>query len=177
MESSGNPTDIIYRPKDFREQFDTSAYLQDFYSKADNEPAMKIVIYFLPSLATRIPKGAKVLDIGSGPTVHVVMCFRHVADEVYLSDYLEQNRAELIEWMAGRSRFKWDAIAKYIAELEGEPLGWAKIESGARPKLRGVYACDIHTPPVIAEPHAGPFDVLTTFFCIEVIISQLLAQI
>lgn len=65
----------------FFTEFSTNAYLDDFYTKVD-DPAMQMVLTFLPSIVARVGKVDKVLDFGAGPTIHVAACYREMANEV-----------------------------------------------------------------------------------------------
>ena len=94
--------------------FNTNAYLNDFYVKVD-EPAMQMTLTYLPMIVCRLPKGGKLLDIGSGPTIHVPVAFRNAVDQIYLTDYLPQNRAELMKWYKGESKFNWAKTLNMIS--------------------------------------------------------------
>ncbi|VDN23497.1 unnamed protein product [Cylicostephanus goldi] len=65
----------------FLTEFKTDAYLDDFYTKVDDN-AMKMVLAFLPNIVARIGEVGKVLDFGAGPTIHVAASFRNTASEV-----------------------------------------------------------------------------------------------
>ena len=65
----------------FFTEFSTNAYLEDFYTKVD-DPAMQMVLTFLPNIVARLGKVDKMLDFGAGPTIHVAACFREIANEV-----------------------------------------------------------------------------------------------
>ncbi|VDN23499.1 unnamed protein product [Cylicostephanus goldi] len=56
------------------------------------------------SRPTRIGEVGKVLDFGAGPTIHVAASFRNTASEIYLADYLPQNREELNNFSNGFHR-------------------------------------------------------------------------
>ncbi|ETN77562.1 NNMT/PNMT/TEMT family protein [Necator americanus] len=102
----------------FLTEFKTEAYLEDFYSKVEDS-AMKMMLGFLPIIVARIGRVAKVLDFGAGPTIHVAASFRNVASEIYLADYLPQNRRELDRWREGKSDFDWSDPLKRILTQEG----------------------------------------------------------
>lgn len=157
---------------DYPETFDSKAYLNAFYTKADNEPAMKLVLSQLPMIAERVSKNLKpgtgrLLDVGSGPTIHVACAFREKMNEIYLSDFLVQNREELERWRRSEGRFDWTNIVKFLALMEGQPDERHKMENVARSKVHGVLPCDIFETNVIPTKIQTDFDVVTTFFCIE----------
>lgn len=157
---------------DYPETFDSKAYLTAFYSKSDNEPAMKLVLSQLPSVAERVcrdlrPGCGRLLDVGSGPTIHVACAFRNKMDEIYLSDYLAQNREELTRWMRGEGKFDWTNIVTFLSIMEGQAEERHRMEDAARMKVAGILPCDIFQPHVVPESIRADFDVVTTFFCIE----------
>jgi hypothetical protein len=56
---------------------------QDFYEVVD-DPAMQMVLFYLPNIAARLPFVESLLDFGAGPTIHVAICFRNKAENVCL---------------------------------------------------------------------------------------------
>lgn len=64
--------------------------------------------------------------------------------QIYLADYLPQNREELQRWLGDRSDFDWSETLRKIATSEG--TDWSKIkqmEDDARAK---VSQENLHTP-------------------------------
>ncbi|CAB3396484.1 unnamed protein product [Caenorhabditis bovis] len=153
----------------FFTEFSTNAYLDDFYTKVD-DPAMQMVLTFLPNIVARVGKVNKVLDFGAGPTVHVAACYREMANEIYLADYLKQNRDELEKWMNGESTFDWTVPFRMILSREG--ITWDKVKEitpATRDKVRGIYYCDCFSSPSVECPNElqGQFNVVVTIFCVE----------
>ncbi|KAI6190166.1 hypothetical protein M3Y97_00087300 [Aphelenchoides bicaudatus] len=109
----------------FKTEFDTKAYLKDFYADVQ-DPAMQMMIRFLPGIAVRLPKAQTLLDFGCGPTIHVSVCFRNRVQRIYLADYLEQNREELHRWLNGQNEFDWQKTLKMIATCEGTE--WSMLQ-------------------------------------------------
>lgn len=46
--------------------------------------------------------------------------------QIYLADYLPQNRKELFRWTIGESEFDWTHVLKMIATVEG--TGWLQLK-------------------------------------------------
>ncbi|CAD5224729.1 unnamed protein product [Bursaphelenchus okinawaensis] len=160
--------DLLTRDS-FQTEFDTLAYLKDFYTNVD-DPAMQMVLTFLPGMVARLPQLNSVLDFGAGPTIHVAACFRNRAENIYLADYLVQNREELERWLAHRSSFDWAKTLKMIATQEGIP--WSKIgemENDTRQKVKGVFPCNCLDDKVLEAPKEflGCFGMVTTIFTLE----------
>ncbi|KAK5984235.1 Amine N-MethylTransferase, partial [Trichostrongylus colubriformis] len=160
--------EIIDRDK-FLTEFRTDAYLRDFYTKVE-DPAMQMVLNCLPNIVTRLGNVKRVLDFGAGPTIHVAASFRNQATEIYLADYLPQNRKELSLWCEGRSDFDWSEPLKMILSQEGN--SWSDLDQMialTRKKICGVYHCDCFASPSVEMPAEmqGTFEVVVTIFCVE----------
>lgn len=54
------------------------------------------------------------------------MNFSPIIFQIYLADYLPQNRDELLRWTTGQSTFDWTAVLKMIATVEGS--GWLQLK-------------------------------------------------
>ncbi|KAI6185340.1 Amine N-MethylTransferase [Aphelenchoides besseyi] len=153
----------------FHEEFSTEAYLKDFYTKVD-DPAMQMVLTFLPGIAARLPDCESMLDFGAGPTIHASICLRNRVKKIYLADYLPQNRDELQKWLDGRSTFDWTRVLRMIAT--GEGIGWEKtkeMEEKTRSKIEGILFCNCLEDPVLTAPVEllGTFGVVVSIFTIE----------
>ncbi|VDM99026.1 unnamed protein product [Thelazia callipaeda] len=149
--------------------FDAKAYLWDFY-KGIEDPAMQMMIMLLPNIAERMDCYESLLDFGAGPTVHVAVVFRNKVNNIYLADYLPQNRNELMLWRDGTNSFDWTPVLKMIATVEG--VGWLhlkEIEQRTKSKIRSVFHCDCHVEPSISAPKIlqNNFDIVVTMLCLE----------
>jgi len=144
--------------------------LKDFYANVD-DPAMQMVLTFLPGLAARLPAAPTLLDFGAGPTIHVAVCFRERVQKIYLADYLPQNRRELQRWREGKSSFDWTKTLKMIATREG--LDWCRLremEPATREKIDGIFYCnclDDNETLRTSDEHPRVFDKLVTIFTLE----------
>lgn len=153
----------------FHTEFDTKAYLTDFYTNVD-DPAMQMVLTFLPGIVARLPPLNSILDFGAGPTIHVAVSFRNKAEEIYLADYLPQNRKELENWYQNRSNFDWTKTLRMICTQEGQT--WSNIpemEPATRGKVKGIYYCNCHDENVIDAPPQllGTFGLVCTILTLE----------
>ncbi|KAL3068109.1 hypothetical protein niasHT_038099 [Heterodera trifolii] len=161
----------LFDRRHFHEHFDTDAYLKDFYARVD-DAAMQMVLFHLPNIVARLGPLPSLLDFGSGPTIHVAVCFRHTAEEIYLADYLPQNRDELCQWLSEQSKFDWSTVMRIIAAREAVPLSEIRqMEQKAREKIRAVLFCDCHSFPSVQIPDKirrdKTFSAITTFFTLE----------
>uniref|UniRef100_A0A0K0FYL1 NNMT/PNMT/TEMT family protein n=1 Tax=Strongyloides venezuelensis TaxID=75913 RepID=A0A0K0FYL1_STRVS len=149
--------------------FSTEAYLNDFYSNVD-DCAMQMVLNYLPQFAARIGKKERLLDFGAGPTIHVPCCFRNYVDEFFLSDYLPQNRKELLNWFNNTSTFDWSKPIKMIANCEmGDLTKLKEMENLAKSKVKAIIHCDaFRNPSINCDPsYRKSFDIITSLFCLE----------
>lgn len=137
--------------EDYPTTFDPAAYLRGFYTKSNSEPAINLILTLFPNIVSRLPIGGRLLDVGSGPTIHVPLYFRNTVDEIYMSDFLPQNREVINKWISGKSQFDWSNVSKYIAMLEGCHDDWQKIEDEGRIKVKGVLHCDVMQKDVIQQ--------------------------
>lgn len=166
-------SDIILQPGDQLTHFDPIEYLRQYYGSNDMSRGLKIILCFLPNIAARLPKVERFLDIGSGPTIFMAVGFRNKADHIYLSDYAEQNRRELLNWLNQDEKtptpFDWSAICKAIAKLECvDSEDWRRLEQEAKEKVRDVLYCDVHQPEVLTRNVSmGQFDIVSAVFCLE----------
>ncbi|CAK5024018.1 unnamed protein product [Meloidogyne enterolobii] len=99
---------------------------------------MQLILFHLPSIIARLPtKINNLLDFGSGPTIYVAICFREKAENIFLSDYLPQNKKELNNWLSGNSNFDWTKIFRLIAVYEALPLPTdiEKMEKSTKDKV------------------------------------------
>jgi nicotinamide N-methyltransferase/methyltransferase len=64
----------------------------------------------------------KVLEVGSGPVPIYVISASHWSNSIVCSDFLEQNREKLIQWLsAGHEEDgTWLSYAHFVAQLESE---------------------------------------------------------
>uniref|UniRef100_A0A8R1TV52 NNMT/PNMT/TEMT family protein n=1 Tax=Onchocerca volvulus TaxID=6282 RepID=A0A8R1TV52_ONCVO len=141
----------------------------DFYQHID-DPAMQMMIMLLPIIAERIDCYDSLLDFGAGPTIHVSVVFRNKVNNIYLADYLPQNRNELLRWTTGQSLFDWTPVLKMIASVEGS--GWLhlkEMEQYTKSKIRSIFHCNCHTKPSISAPEIlqNNFDIVVSIFCLE----------
>lgn len=98
---------------------------------------MQMVLTFLPGIVARLPLLNSILDFGAGPTIHVAVCFRNKAEDIYLADYLPQNRKELENWRQSQSNFDWTKTLRMICTQEGQTWSTVpELEPAARKKVR-----------------------------------------
>ncbi|OWF55860.1 Nicotinamide N-methyltransferase [Mizuhopecten yessoensis] len=81
--------------------------------------------------------GKRLLDIGTGPTIHnVISASRHL-DEIFLSDYAPQNLEYLQKWLK-KDISEPTKIMDYVISLEGCKMTAEQRENEIREKVRGI---------------------------------------
>ncbi|CAD5214682.1 unnamed protein product [Bursaphelenchus okinawaensis] len=178
MEDSVGAT-MVFEPKDYEEQFNGEAYLQHFYSKDALQDGTRLCLFALPTFAALLEKTCppeqrlRLLDVGAGPTVYSAVCFRNVVDQVFLSDFLQQNLNHLQDWVYERRAFDWEPVIRTIARCEGQdpyPNPCEIMEREARNAVLkgGILKSNVHEPGVLKVPEKlDVFDVIVSVFCLE----------
>ncbi|KAF5905462.1 nicotinamide N-methyltransferase-like, partial [Clarias magur] len=66
-------------------------------------------------------KGRRLIDVGSGPTIHAVISACEHFDELVLSDFADRNREEIEKWLKNEEGcFDWKPIIEYVCKLDGK---------------------------------------------------------
>jgi len=100
-------------------KWNPKTYLNKFYSKI--EPDEVATIAFLSKVAKQISPRQKILEFGSGPTLHHIFPFIPSASEVHLADFLKPNLEEISKWVHGKKdAHNWDSFISYTLKCEGE---------------------------------------------------------
>lgn len=114
---------------DYLTKFNPKRYLQTYYSDLNsNDFEGELIPFHLETLFYIFHKALKdklstkngrLLDIGSGPSVHVALCASKTFRDIYLSDLVESNRYELKKWLEyDGDAFDWSSVAKYVGDME-----------------------------------------------------------
>lgn len=71
--------------------------------------------FFLGSI-----RGDRLLDFGTGPTIHTLISATQWFKEITLSEYAAPLRNELVKWRSGdKDAHDWRPFFKYVMDLEG----------------------------------------------------------
>ena len=168
---SATATDSILKGEDYHSQFSAAGYLRNFTERTERSGHSKLggrmlhtlkcyhnVFQSLPNAA-----GLRVLDFGSGPTVFAAISAATKASEIVLSDYVEDNRRAIQEWLdRGRGAFDWSPHFSYVVQgLEGKSE--SEIEDRqdkVRALVKAVVHCDLTQDQPIEVGHHQPYDVV-----------------
>ncbi len=64
-------------------------------------------------------KGTRLLDVGTGPSICSVISATPHFEEVYLSDYVDNNLTALKQWMGGTLEHSFQNAIEFFLKLEG----------------------------------------------------------
>ncbi|KFO69466.1 Nicotinamide N-methyltransferase, partial [Cuculus canorus] len=109
----------------YQRTFNPQEYLKEFYNLSDsNNQPNTFLINNLKSLHKMFSldglKGDTLIDIGCGPTIYQLLSACENFQEIFASDYTDQNRRELEKWLRKEpGAFDWSPVVQYVCELEG----------------------------------------------------------
>uniref|UniRef100_UPI00358F02A6 indolethylamine N-methyltransferase-like n=1 Tax=Myxine glutinosa TaxID=7769 RepID=UPI00358F02A6 len=155
--------------QDYHKYFNAKEYNKMYYTNIEGHVGAMIecVIRFYHKVFSQGVRGQCLLDVGSGPTIYQVLSACENFEEIYLSDYIEQNRQQLQCWLeASPDAFDWNHIIKFVCKLEGNQVSWEEKTAKLRKRVRAVMHCDVrHDPPL--DTDRAPFDCINSSFCLD----------
>ncbi|XP_033730332.1 indolethylamine N-methyltransferase-like [Pecten maximus] len=106
----------------YEEDFDAEWYLDTYYEPSleavDKDEFLQFTLDSLhDAFRTARVTGSRLLDVGTGPTVHSVISGSQHVGEIYLSDYAAQNRKVLTDWWKLGTRPQ-TGIMEYVLRRE-----------------------------------------------------------
>ncbi|GIY40364.1 uncharacterized protein CDAR_480041 [Caerostris darwini] len=154
------------------------------YHKTLHELLHAKKIYFEKTLSfihdvvkTRRFEGTKLLEVGSGATVHNIASASVHFPIIVQSDFVEDNLQVLKNWLAGDSPLDWSEFLEIAEKLESphsDPnLVKAQLESRIRSNVKAVVRCDILSDDVLQleklpADATPPYDLIISVLCLEV---------
>ena len=116
-----------------------------------------------------LPDGLRILDYGTGPSLHQTVITAAKASEIVLSDYSATNREAIRLWLEDdRSAFDWlPHFRSAMSELEnaGERELLERVEK-IRRIVKAVVYCDLSQDPPIQKGYDVEYDVINSCFCL-----------
>uniref|UniRef100_UPI00398F7F8F nicotinamide N-methyltransferase n=1 Tax=Pristiophorus japonicus TaxID=55135 RepID=UPI00398F7F8F len=156
----------------YEKKFNSRIYLETYYiSPLGNVHEKDCLPFFLRNLVNAFSRGLKIrrlLEIGSGPCLHLALCASGHVEEIVVTDYASNNRQEIELWLQNDPRaYDWSPFAKFVCELEGNRECWAGKEKKLRDSIKQVLKCDVHQSNPLYPVELGPVDCLLTSLCLE----------
>ena len=66
-------------------------------------------------------RNGRLLDVGSGPTIHQIVSASAAYPNIVCSEYLQENYRQIEKWQRRDSdAFDWTETFRFIATLEGD---------------------------------------------------------
>jgi hypothetical protein len=157
-------------------EWKADAYLTEYYSRV--EFTERFTLRFLRESIRDLSPAARVLDFGSGPTLHHAIALAACAAEVHVADLLPQNLHAIRRWLKNeRDAHDWSAFTREVLRLEGvnspTHADMARREQLVRERVRQVVPGDARRRHPLGEPAAGSYDCVTSFFCADSATSDL----
>ncbi|KAL0994884.1 hypothetical protein UPYG_G00128740 [Umbra pygmaea] len=112
-------------------------------------------------------RGQRLIEVGTGPTIHTLISASQYYDEIVVSDYVDSNRREIERWLnAEEGCFDWSAHIQYICDLEGARTPQI-ITDTLRQKVKQVLKCDICLENPFHPVTVPPADCVISSLCLE----------
>jgi|GEM_PF-1329660 len=146
------------------------AYLEEYFPKdVDIEPVVKLIAEEGPK---RLKANTKAIDVGCGPTVCYWSALASHVQELYLSDYLTINLAQIAKWLNKEpDMYDWSYYTDMTLKFEGNEKpslqDIAKREDLSRSKVKGFMRCDISNENPIGISQRGQYDCVLSVCCAD----------
>jgi hypothetical protein len=121
----------------FDEDWSPEAYLHDYYTEV--QPDEQATMAFLVEAAALVGPTSTLLEFGCGPTVHHLLPFAGLVEEIHVADYLERNLDAVRRWVEGApAAWDWTPFTDLTLreELGRRPDGCEVREREARTRER-----------------------------------------
>lgn len=165
IERIGNAREGVFNFDQVPENSFARNYLATYYSHGltlDEEMIIDMLIKYFPKAS-----GSRLLEIGSGPTLHHVIPAAEYFSEIHMADYLPENLHEIQLWKA-RSPLAhdWNTHTAFTLVHEGKeptPAAIKEREDLLRAKLKKFLHIDLLQETIVKTPYPA----VSSFFCTE----------
>ncbi|XP_069108448.1 nicotinamide N-methyltransferase-like [Argopecten irradians] len=148
--------------------FDPNSYMHNYVVSEEAANNLKPEIEILHRLFNSHKlSGKRLLDVGTGPTVHTLITACNHVDEIYLSEFLPQNLQYLENWRNGEEN-QCTSLIDYAMELEGRTKTVSQRMSDLRCKVKGILPVDVTSSKPIGDAFGDEkLDIIVSSYCIE----------
>ena len=164
-------SDEIFFGKDYQTKFDTLVYVNRYFEEIDFQKRAQHFLRCSYDVFQSLPGCLSILDYGSGPSILTAISAAAKASEIILSDYTEENRASIGQWLDNTtSAVDWSIYFRYIVvELEGKTESdIASRKEQVRKLTKAVVPCDITLDPPIESGYHRQYDVVVASLVLTV---------
>uniref|UniRef100_A0AAY5EST0 Phenylethanolamine N-methyltransferase n=1 Tax=Electrophorus electricus TaxID=8005 RepID=A0AAY5EST0_ELEEL len=111
-------------------------------------------------------KGQRLIEVGSGPTIHSIISACEYFQEIVLSDFADNNRKEIVKWLKNEEGcFDWNPIIQHVCAIEGKrPFD---VEVNLRQRVKQVLKCDVRLENPFHPHNIDPAECVITSLCLE----------
>ncbi|XP_041360544.1 nicotinamide N-methyltransferase-like isoform X1 [Gigantopelta aegis] len=162
----------LYKGEDYNTEFDPKVFLSTYFSDvtghADKGDHMEFMMDSLHGIFSDGElRGRRLLDVGTGPSIHTIISAGKHVDEIYLSDFSKPNREVLQDWKKGRLTHSFETFFKYIVDKEGNSESAGAREEETRTKVKDIFFVDLLSDSWPELSSQQPYDVIITSRCLE----------
>ncbi|KAJ8256669.1 hypothetical protein COCON_G00188210 [Conger conger] len=153
----------------YEKHFDSREYLKAFaVDPSTRHGFLPFVLRHLHNtFSTGDLKGKKLIGLGSGPSIYIIISARKCFEEIVLSDFTTGNRREIEKWLKNdEGSFDWHPIIKFVCELEGKSRSPEEVEQKLR-KIVQFLKCDVTLENPFQPEMMEPVDCITSSLCLE----------
>ncbi|XP_021367188.1 nicotinamide N-methyltransferase-like isoform X2 [Mizuhopecten yessoensis] len=110
--------------------------------------------------------GTRLLDVGTGPTVHSIISAAPHVENIDLSDYAEKNRKYLQAWWKNGQDYTPEFI-KFVVDLEKSGQTPDERQSEMRSKVKNIFPIDVTKQSLLGTPPSQTYDIIIASLCFE----------
>uniref|UniRef100_A0A667Y949 Zgc:64002 n=1 Tax=Myripristis murdjan TaxID=586833 RepID=A0A667Y949_9TELE len=159
----------------YQSKFDPKTYLgycYQFSESPEQKDNRRFVTFVLCQLSQTFSsgkyKGKRLIEVGTGPTIHSLISACEHFEEIVVSDYTDSNRRELEKWIrAEEGCFNWDAHIQFVCDLEGRSRTPAVVTETLRQRIKHVLKCDVSLENPFQPVTVEPADCIISSLCLE----------
>ncbi|KAF7689576.1 nicotinamide N-methyltransferase [Silurus meridionalis] len=155
----------------YQEHFDSRAYVNSFYGRPEGHDDEKNYLTCILGCLSKTflsgrYRGRRLIEVGSGPTLHTVISACEYFEEIVLSDYTDRNREEVEKWLRNEDGcFDWKPIFEYFCAKDGSSS--SDLEVKLRQRVKQVLKCNVLAENPFHPECVEPADCVITSLCLE----------
>ncbi|KAL5006101.1 hypothetical protein ScPMuIL_017259 [Solemya velum] len=151
----------------YTEDFDPWAYFEFCHRDlAENSEFTEFLKGFNDVFKDGRISGKRLLDMGTGSSIHSIIAASRHFDEIYLTDYIPKHLSILADWWGGKSSHM-DHIIKYCIQLENSSQTVLDRNTEIREKIKGILYMDVTKSNPFTPSYLAPFDTIVSSFCLD----------
>ncbi|XP_072513712.1 indolethylamine N-methyltransferase [Salminus brasiliensis] len=162
----------------YQDHFDSRAFNQSFFSRPEGHPDENFLTFVLQCFSKTFSAGKyggqRLIDVGSGPSIHSVLSACEHFQEITLSDYTDRNLEEIQKWLRNEEGcFDWKPVIQYVSKLEKKSP--SEVEANVRQRVKRVLKCDVRLENPFHPETMKPADCVVTSLCLEAACKDMLS--